>query len=135
MIFGTFDIIHAGHMHLFKTARAAGDELIVVVARDKNVKKIKGRPSFHTERQRQNTLRHINLIDKAVLGDKQNVCAAVYKYKPDVIVLGYDQKNFVAYLKQELTRYPFPTKIIRAKAYKPKSYKTQKIKQRLERLV
>lgn len=135
MIFGTFDIIHAGHMHLFRTARRKGDELMVVVARDINVKKIKGRLPFHTERERKKILNHIDLIDSVILGDKKKVCAAIYKYKPDIIVLGYDQKNFVDYLKKEIKRCALDIKVLRAKPYKPERYKTKKIKKHLSQIV
>ena len=52
MVFGTFDIFHPGHEHMLKEAKEYGDELIVVVARDANVKKVKGRLPMHDENQR-----------------------------------------------------------------------------------
>ena len=36
--FGTFDILHLGHVNFFKQAKSLGDELVVVIARDVNVK-------------------------------------------------------------------------------------------------
>jgi len=69
MVFGTFDIIHGGHIHMFKQAREYGEKLIVVVARDVNVEKIKGIGSLHTEEERQEFLKHIDLIDQVILGD------------------------------------------------------------------
>ena len=41
MVFGTFDGLHEGHLDFFRQAREYGDYLIVAVARDVNVKKIK----------------------------------------------------------------------------------------------
>ena len=41
MLFGTFDGLHEGHFDLFRQAKKYGDYLVVVVARDVNVKKIK----------------------------------------------------------------------------------------------
>ena len=52
MIFGTFDILHSGHFHIFQEARKIGDEVVVVVARDVNAQKIKGRKTFHNEQER-----------------------------------------------------------------------------------
>ena len=43
MAFGTFDGLHPGHLNFLKQARRLGDSLVVVVARDANVRKIKGR--------------------------------------------------------------------------------------------
>ena len=42
MTFGTFDIFHLGHKSFLKQAREFGNYLIVVIARDKTVKNIKG---------------------------------------------------------------------------------------------
>ncbi|MCD4694128.1 adenylyltransferase/cytidyltransferase family protein, partial [bacterium] len=43
MCFGTFDNLHLGHLFYLKEAKKFGDYLVVVIARDNNVKKIKGR--------------------------------------------------------------------------------------------
>ena len=43
LIFGTFDGLHLGHLNFFEQAKEYGDYLIVVVARDKTVKRIKNR--------------------------------------------------------------------------------------------
>ena len=43
IVFGTFDILHKGHLNLFKQAKQHGDYLMAVIARDKNVKKAKGK--------------------------------------------------------------------------------------------
>lgn len=41
MVFGTFDIFHKGHEFYFSKAKEYGEELIVIVARDETVLKIK----------------------------------------------------------------------------------------------
>ena len=46
LIAGTFDIIHPGHINLIKQAKEFGDFLVVVIARDKNVIKAKGKQPF-----------------------------------------------------------------------------------------
>ena len=43
ILFGTFDIFHKGHKNFLEQAQEFGDYLIVVIARDKTVKKIKGK--------------------------------------------------------------------------------------------
>ena len=53
MVFGTFDIFHDGHRDYFKQAREFGDYLIVVVARDENVLKIKGNIPRNNEKARE----------------------------------------------------------------------------------
>ncbi|MGD1075360.1 MAG: adenylyltransferase/cytidyltransferase family protein, partial [Thermodesulfovibrionales bacterium] len=39
---GTFDHLHPGHLNFLEQASALGNELIVIVARDETVKRIKG---------------------------------------------------------------------------------------------
>lgn len=135
MIFGTFDILHAGHFYLFKEAKKRGDQLIAVVARDKNVEKLKGNAPFHTDVERKNILSHIDYIDKAVLGDMYDVYKIIRKVKPDVIVLGYDQKSFVDSLYDKLKEHKLNTKVIRLKSHKSEFYKTSKIKEYLNKYV
>lgn len=135
MVFGTFDILHAGHFYIFKQARKLGEKVIVIVARDINVKKIKGQRSFHDENERKYILSHINLIDEVILGDKKDVYKAIKIFKPDIILLGYDQINFVDGLKNTLKENNLHTKIIRAKSFKGGQYKTKKIKEHLNKFL
>lgn len=135
MIFGTFDILHAGHFYLFKEARKKGEHVIAVVARDSNVEKLKGSKPFHNELERKNILTHIDYIDKVVLGDMYDVYKIIRKVKPDLIVLGYDQKNFVDSLYNKLDEHKLNTKVIRLKSYQSESYKTSKIKDYLNKFV
>ncbi|HEY4500387.1 MAG TPA: adenylyltransferase/cytidyltransferase family protein, partial [Candidatus Paceibacterota bacterium] len=46
MVFGTFDILHPGHLYFLRAAKKLGDYLIVSLARDVNVRKIKGRKAL-----------------------------------------------------------------------------------------
>lgn len=135
MIFGTFDILHFGHFHIFKKARQIGDEVIAVVARDVNVKKIKGRSPFHNERERKFILSHVDFIDKTVLGDKKNVYKVIKTMKPNIILLGYDQINFADRLEEKLIKNNLKTKVLRAKPLNARHYKTNKIKEYLNKFL
>lgn len=135
MIFGTFDILHYGHLQLFRRAKRRGDRLIAVVARDANVLKVKGARAFHTEQERKAFLDHIDYIDQAVLGNMDDVYQVIKKIKPDVICLGYDQRVFVENLKEKLKEFQLNAKIVRLKPYKADAYKTSKIKEYLDRMV
>jgi cytidyltransferase-like protein len=46
---GVFDIIHAGHAHFLNAAKEHGDELVVIVANDDTVRKMKGEPILSAE--------------------------------------------------------------------------------------
>ena len=135
MIFGTFDILHLGHFHIFMKARKMGDEVVAVIARDINVQKIKGQKAFHSEQERKFILSRIDLIDHAVLGDKKDVYKMIKKMKPYIILLGYDQTNFADKLQENLEKNNLKTKVVRAKPFNSRHYKTTKIKEYLNRFL
>lgn len=122
LIFGTFDIFHKGHENLIKQARAHGDYLIAVIARDKTVLKIKGNLPKNNEQKRKKILLKSGLVDKVALGSLKDKYSAIRKYKPDIICLGYDQTNFVA--KLPLLYKEEQGVVIRLKPYKPHIYKS-----------
>ena len=98
--------------------------LIVVIARDKTAKEVKGKLPRHDEKQRLKAVLGLNLADRAVLGSLKDKYAAIRKYRPGIIALGYDQKYFTDQLTAELKKLKLKTKIIRLKPYKPEEYKT-----------
>ena len=122
MVFGTFDGLHPGHLNFFEQAQKYGDYLIVVVARDKTVKKIKNRFPSRNEMERLRTLQRCKLINEARLGYEAHPYGIIREINPDVICLGYDQKTFTENLPKELEKMSLSTKIYRMKPYKPKEY-------------
>lgn len=88
---GVFDIIHPGHIYTLERARALGDLLVVVVARDLTVRRNKGRPPLHTEDLRLKLVSSLRMVDVALLGSTVDIMDTVERVRPDVIVLGYDQ--------------------------------------------
>ncbi|MFA6454457.1 MAG: adenylyltransferase/cytidyltransferase family protein [Patescibacteria group bacterium] len=124
MIFGTFDILHPGHINFIKQAKKYGDCLIVVIARNSTVLKVKGKLPEHSEKQRLEAIKGLKLASKAVLGSLTDKYSAIKKYRPNIICLGYDQTNFVDRLKNELKRLKLKTKIVRLRPFMPHKYKT-----------
>ena len=122
MIFGTFDMVHQGHINLFAQAKTYGDYLIAVIARDKTVKELKEKKPKKNEKQRIKNIR--KYVDKAVLGNIKDKFAAIKKYKPDVICLGYDQTLFTDALKFEIKKLKLKTKIVRLSPFKAHVYKS-----------
>ncbi len=89
---GTFDYLHPGHIDFLKQAKSLGDELIVIVARDENVEKIKGIKPEHEDYRRLN-LEKTGIPDKVVLGNLgQYPLSILNELLPDIVALGYDQR-------------------------------------------
>ncbi|MEM0351191.1 MAG: adenylyltransferase/cytidyltransferase family protein, partial [Archaeoglobaceae archaeon] len=108
---GTFDIIHPGHIKFLEEAKKLGDELIVIVAREKNVKH-KPKPVI-PEEQRRRVVEAIKFVDKAILGDENDIFKPIMELKPDVIVLGYDQHFSEEWLREELRKRNLNCEVVR----------------------
>ncbi|PIO05084.1 FAD synthase [Candidatus Woesearchaeota archaeon CG08_land_8_20_14_0_20_43_7] len=132
LMFGTFDILHPGHIKIFSEAAKLGDELYVVVARDATVEKVKGRKTHYDEQTRLMHIRAVTCITKVMLGSLDDKYAILDIVKPDIIALGYDQKFFIDKLEEELVKRNLKTKIIHLGPYKPQIYKSSKIRAKLD---
>ena len=135
MVFGTFDIVHLGHLNLFRQARKLGDYLVVVVARDKTSKKIKKITLVNNEKERLEFLKNIKSIDQAILGDKIDYYKVIKTEKPDVIALGYDQDNFIDKLEDKIKEFKLNTKVVRMKSHKPEQHKSGNIRKKISRML
>lgn len=131
MVFGTFDMIHEGHEDLFRQARALAFDpfLIVSVARDTNVARIKGAAPQHSEQERLKAIAAHPLVDEAVLGDEEGYLPHVIKARPDIVALGYDQEGeYVDLLQESLASAGIHAQIVRLKPHKPEIFKTSKLR-------
>ncbi len=108
---GTFDIIHPGHVKFLEEAKKLGDYLIVIVAREKNVRH-KPKP-FIPEEQRRRVVEALKPVDEAILGDEEDIFKPIEEIKPDVIVLGYDQHFDEEWLKRELEKRGIKAEVVR----------------------
>ena len=133
MVFGTFDMLHAGHEDFFRQARALAHEpyLIVSVARDSSVERIKGMKPRHSEIERLSNAKGHKLVDEAVLGDEVGYITHICAARPDLIALGYDQTGeYVNNLEKDLTDAGIASKVVRLQAFQPETYKTSKLHDR-----
>lgn len=128
MAFGTFDLIHPGHYYYLNKAKELGDCLIVVVARDANALKAKGRKPENSEGARLKNVEKMGIADEAILGDEKDSFLPIEKNKPAVIALGYDQKPGGKILKKELRKRGLKAEIIRIDALRPDVYKSSKLR-------
>ena len=71
MVFGTFDVLHAGHLKFLEEAKKLGGDdarLTVVIARDSTVHKVRGRPPIFSEEDRRKLVEGLKPVDEAILG-------------------------------------------------------------------
>ena len=127
IVFGTFDILHKGHLDFFKQAKAHGDFLAVVVGRDANVEKLKGRKPTNNEHQRLLEIYNAEGVDLALLGNKEDPYKIIEEQKPDVICIGYDQDSYVGELEEEMKKRGLNAEIVKLNAYMPETYKSSKL--------
>jgi FAD synthetase len=114
---GTFDILHPGHLLYLEMSKELGDELVVIVARDVNVKH-KPKPIV-PEDQRLKMVQALKIVDLAILGDEMDIFRPIEQLHPDIITLGFDQHFNPAALQDELAKRNMATKVVRVQAHDP----------------
>ena len=132
VVFGCFDLLHLGHVFFFEKAKRLGGnqtELLVVVARDSNARRVKGKAPFFNENERAALLRALRCVDHVVLGGKKDLFAVLKKVKPDLIVLGFDQRADEKKLKEKIKEFDLKAKVKRVNAaFKPLKHKSGVLK-------
>ena len=128
MVFGTFDGLHPGHRHLFAQAKALGDHVTAVVARDETVVHTKGRlPSLHQD-SRVAAVQVLPEIDTAILGNPGDKWQVIRDHAPNVILLGYDQEHFTEALEAFCALHGID--VVRAHPFHPGVHSSTAIKER-----
>ena len=92
---GCFDILHKGHIELFRYAKSLGDKLIVGIDSDERVKldKGEGKP-INNLSDRAIVLQSIKYIDRVIEFDSTDELKNLIKdIKPDIMVIGSDWKG------------------------------------------
>ncbi|GFZ80178.1 glycerol-3-phosphate cytidylyltransferase [Compostibacillus humi] len=98
--YGTFDLLHTGHINLLRRAKEIGDFLIVAVSTDE-FNDLKGKKAYYTFEQRKAILEAIRYVDLVIpeYSWEQKV-EDVKKYDVDVLVMGDDWKGKFDFLKE-----------------------------------
>ncbi len=136
LAFGTFDIIHYGHLKYLEEAKRYGNKLTVIVARDKSVELLKGRKPVFDEQTRLRVVRSLKPVDAAFLGDRLSKASDRYniirKYRPNAVVIGYDQVKSTGDLKRWIKKEGLRTKVIKLRmGVDTDIFKSSKIRKRL----
>jgi len=131
LVGGVFNVIHEGHRFFLKKAKELGDFLIVVVASNRTAFLTKKYAIFD-QKERVKNLEKLGIADKVTAGDSIDFMKVVWKEKPDIIVLGHDQKMSEKELGKLLLMKGMKCEVVRLEE-KLKGYSTSKIMKRKSR--
>ena len=99
LTYGTFDLLHYGHIRLLKRAKALGDYLIVAVSTDE-FNAGKGKKAYHDYETRKEMLEAIRYVDLVIPEENwEQKIDDVVKNNVDVFVMGDDWKGKFDFLK------------------------------------
>ncbi|WP_303861942.1 glycerol-3-phosphate cytidylyltransferase [Alkalibaculum bacchi] len=98
--YGTFDLLHVGHINLLRRAKELGDYLIVAIS-DDEFNAMKGKEAYYTFEARKTILEAIRYVD-LVIPEKnwEQKTQDVQKYEIDVFVMGDDWTGKFDFVKE-----------------------------------
>ena len=98
--YGTFDLLHIGHINLLRRARALGDYLIVALSTDE-FNALKGKKAYYPYEHRKAILEAIRYVDKVIPERNwEQKIDDVINYDVDVFVMGDDWEGKFDFLKE-----------------------------------
>lgn len=100
--YGTFDLLHYGHIHLLKRAKELGDYLVVAVSTDEFNWNQKKKTCYFTYEQRKTlveAIRYVDLVIPETCWEQKR--SDVKEYHIDTFVIGDDWKGKFDFLREE----------------------------------
>ena len=98
--YGTFDLLHYGHINLLRRARALGDHLTVALSTDRFNMEEKHKTSYFNYEQRKQLLEAIRYVDEVIPEDNwDQKITDIQKYGIDTFVIGDDWEGKFDFLK------------------------------------
>ena len=93
LTYGTFDLLHYGHIRLLKRAKALGDYLIVAISTDE-FNAGKGKKAYHSYETRKEMLEAVRYVDLVIPEETwEQKIDDVKKYDVDIVVMGGDWRG------------------------------------------
>ena len=90
LTYGTYDLLHFGHIRLLKRAKALGDYLIVALSTEE-FNELKGKKTYHNYETRKEMLEAIRYVDLVIPEENwEQKIDDVKKYNVDTVVMGGD---------------------------------------------
>ncbi|MGL4663352.1 MAG: glycerol-3-phosphate cytidylyltransferase [Culicoidibacterales bacterium] len=103
LTYGTFDLLHWGHINLLKRAKKQGDYLVVALSTDE-FNMIKGKKAYHSYEERKLMLEALRYVDLVIPeNDWNQKISDVETYKIDEFVMGDDWEGRFDFLKDYCT--------------------------------
>jgi len=100
--YGTFDLLHYGHINLFRRAKAYGEYLIVALSTDEFNWESKHKRSFFNYEQREllvESVRYVDLVIPEVSWEQK--ISDIHEYHINTLIMGDDWRGKFDYLKKE----------------------------------
>jgi len=120
---GVFDLVHYGHVRFLEEAKKAGganSHLIVIVARDRTVEKLKGRKPVIPEDQRRALVESLKPVDEAILGfEDLSFKDALLSIRPDIIAVGHDQASIEESVRKTIAEMGANIRVVRIGRFGP----------------
>ena len=137
---GVFDLLHLGHLRFLEESKKTGgphSKLVVVVARDKTVRRRKGRGPIVPEDQRRELVAALRVVDRAILGREEiDLLGILKEVKPDIVCVGYDQDEIRAAVTRLVRREGLPVRVVRIRRFGPIGFNSSsKLKSRIAKAV
>jgi cytidyltransferase-like protein len=133
LLFGSFDGLHPGHEYLINQAQQHSNDIVIVVAQDMVIKRVKGRLPFYDLNTRIQNLKAKFPTVTAIAGDpERGTWSAIKEYKPQTILVGYDQEALYNVLGEIKDTYGFT--IVQCKPFHPDQYKSSILRKRKDTL-
>lgn len=99
--YGTYDVLHYGHINLLRRAKERGDYLIVALSTDAFNAREKGKKTYYSYEQRKLMLEAIRYVDKVIPEeDWDQKINDIRQYGVDIFVMGDDWKGKFDFLKE-----------------------------------
>ncbi|TMI30277.1 FAD synthase [Candidatus Bathyarchaeota archaeon] len=137
---GVFDLLHLGHLRFLEESKKTGgphSKLVVVVARDKTVRRRKGRGPIVPEDQRRELVAALRVVDRAILGREEiDLLGILKEVNPDIVCVGYDQDEIRAAVTRLVRREGLPVRVVRIRRFGPIGFNSSsKLKSRIAKAV
>lgn len=99
--FGTFDLLHIGHINILNRSGKFGDKLVVGVSSDALNYKKKQKYPIYSESDRMNIIKNLKIVDEVFLEESLELKRQyIIDHKADILVMGDDWKGKFDYLNE-----------------------------------